>query len=100
MGRIECRQHGVTGMIFTCPHIIQSLRDQEKTERIIRVDFPDISDIEEKYNGDRKLFYCTRCVVEQGFPSENSEMPRDDFSQMYDKGFDPACWDCFTKLYF
>jgi hypothetical protein len=46
----------------------------------------------------QKLFYCARCVIEYDFPSENREMQRDSFSLMYDKGFGPACWDCFNEL--
>ena len=98
MGRFDCRLHGVTGMIFTCPHIAQNLYDQARTEKIIRADFPDTSDIEEKFKWHKKLYYCARCVVEYDFPSANSEMPEDDFSPMYDKGFVPACWDCFKEL--
>lgn len=98
MGRVECQYHGVTGMIFTCAHIIQNQRDKKKTENIIRVDFLDTSNIEEKNIWHKQLFYCPRCVVEHSFPLENSEMSSDEFSLMYDKDFNPACWECFTEL--
>jgi hypothetical protein len=99
MGLFNCDYHGDTGMTFVCSHIRRDIINRRSSNKIIQAAFPDTDEPDEKFKVDLELHYCSECVAENSFPSEDSVLPKEKFNNFYkNEGFGPACFKCFTEL--
>ena len=99
MGRFDCEYHGVSGMIFACPHIRESIDRREGLPKTVRIAFVDEHETDGRYRFHGGLDYCSICAAERGFASEFTQEPSESYHSFYDKElFQPACFECFSEL--
>jgi anti-sigma factor RsiW len=99
MGLYLCERHGDSGMIFGCPHITAELNAGKKPNKVITARFPDESPADDRFRYDRFLFYCPACASDGTLPNQDSDIPRQMFSDIYDsKHFAPNCYTCFKTI--
>ncbi len=99
MALVRCPHHQLQGMVLVCSHIVKSVEDKTKIEKIISLDLVANDSIDPFESMESTAFYCLVCAKQYDFPTENSQKPESEYENVVGKMGEAICIKCFKETY-
>ena len=89
MGIVDCKKHGTSGIVFTCPHLSESTWNFKTITDFVKRVEKDTVDTENNFQIEQVYCLCTNC---------DEQYKKTSFWEFPECFLQPVCAKCFEEL--